>query len=168
MKAGIDVYASQGTIEATGATGHRIKPIKALEPFTIGTWTVLPFDTQHDAKEPLGFLLANSAGDKLLFATDTFYVRYKFKGLTHIMLECNYALDILKENVREGLVDEKLKNRLLSSHFSLENVKGFLKANNLSKVEEIHLIHLSDNNSDAERFKREIRELTGKVVYVAE
>ena len=56
---------------------------------------------------------------------------------------------------------------VLRSHFSLENVKEFLQANDLSKVQEIWLLHLSDGNSDAERFKREIQELTGKVVYIA-
>jgi hypothetical protein len=50
---------------------------------------------------------------------------------------------------------------------SLETCKGFLRANDLSRVQEIWLLHLSDANSDAARFKREIQELTGKVVYVA-
>lgn len=61
-----------------------------------------------------------------------------------------------------------LKNRLLTSHFSLENVKEFLKANDLSQVREIWLLHLSDGNSDQVRFKREIMELCGKPVYVAD
>ena len=50
---------------------------------------------------------------------------------------------------------------------ALENVKDILKANDLSKVNEIYLIHLSDGNSNAEQFKREIQELTGKPVYIA-
>jgi len=166
-KAGIDVYASRGTIEALGVTGHRLKPIKARQQFKLGTWTVLPFETQHDAAEPLGFLLANRAGDKLLYATDTYYIRYKFHGLTHIMVECNYAADILKTNVKAGLVEPALKSRILKSHFSLENVKRFLQANDLSKVQGIWLLHLSDNNSDCERFKREVMELTGKPTYIA-
>ena len=29
------------------------------------------------------------------------------------------------------------------------------------------VMHISDNNSDCERFKREIQELTGKMVFVA-
>jgi len=33
-------------------------------------------------------------------------------------------------------------------------------------VREIWLIHLSDNNSDNARFKREIQELTGKMVFI--
>src|SRR5690625_843746 len=95
LQAGIDVYASQGTIEQKGIKHHRLKAIKPKEQFSIGTWTVLPFDVEHDVSEPLGFLLMNQQGEKLLFATDTFYVRYKFKGLTHIMIECNYSMDIL-------------------------------------------------------------------------
>lgn len=167
-KAGIDCYMTRGTTEALGATGHRIKIIKPREQFKIGTWAILPLEIQHDAVEPVGFLMANRAGDKLLYATDTYYVRYRFRGLTHIMVECNHSKDILEENVRSGAVPIEHKNRLLRSHFSLDNVKEFLRANDLSRVQEIHLIHLSDGNSDAERFKREIQELTGKEVYVAE
>jgi phosphoribosyl 1,2-cyclic phosphodiesterase len=167
MKAGIDVYTGQGTVESLSLSGHRYKVIRAKEQFTIGTWTILPFDVQHDVSEPLGFLLVNQAGEKLLFATDTYYIRYRFKGLTHIMMECNYSMDILNENIAGGSVPQVMKKRLMKSHFSLENVKEFFKVNDLSKVQEIYLLHLSDNNSDEERFKREIMELTGKVVYVS-
>ena len=167
LRAGIDVYASQGTIDQEGIKHHRLKPIKAKQQFEIGTWKILPFDVEHDVAEPLGFLLQNKQGERLLFATDTFYVRYKFNNLTHIMIECNYSLEILDENIANGVVPKILRRRLVKSHFSLENVKEFLKANDLSKVQEIHLIHLSDNNSDEEMFKREIQAITGKPVYVS-
>ncbi len=167
MRAGIDCYMSRGTAEALGISGHRLNIIKAKQQFKIGTWTMLPFETQHDAQEPLGFLLANQAGDKLLYMSDSFYCRYRFHGLTHIMVECNYAADILKRDVEAGAVPKELKSRILKSHFSLENVKRFLQANDLSKVQEIWLLHLSDNNSDCERFKREVMELTGKPTYIA-
>lgn len=168
IKSGIDIYTSKGTAEAVGIAGsHRVKTVRPQERFVIGTWTILPFETEHDAAEPLGFLLANQDGDKLLFATDTFYLRYRFAGLTHIMVECNYSTDILNENIAADRMPAVLKNRLLKSHFSLEHVKDFLIANDLSRVEEIHLLHLSDGNSDEERFKYEIAELTGLPVYVA-
>jgi phosphoribosyl 1,2-cyclic phosphodiesterase len=166
MRAGIDCYMSRGTAEALGVSGHRLNIIKAKQQFRIGAWTILPFELQHDVFN-LGFLLANQAGDKLLYATDTYYIRYKFHGLTHIMIEANYSLDILKRNVEAGAVSKALKSRLLKSHFSLENVKQFLRANDLSRVREIWLLHLSDGNSDSERFKREVMELTGKPTYIA-
>ncbi|MBY0052315.1 MBL fold metallo-hydrolase [Brevibacillus agri] len=167
VKAGIDVYASQGTLDALGLSSHRAKRIRANQQLRIGTWTILPFDVQHDVAEPLGFLLANQAGEKLVFITDSYYCRYKFPGLTHIMLECNYSMQILDQNIESGRVPAIMKKRLLRSHFSLENAKDFLLANDLSKVQEIWLLHLSDNNSDEGLFKREIQELTGKPVFVA-
>lgn len=172
IKAGIETYMSLGTIEALeleekGLSGYRINVLKSKRHLTIGTWAVLPFDTQHDSVEPLGFLLSNQDGDKLLYATDTYYLKYRFKGLTHIMLEVNYSLDILKNNVESGMVDPILKTRMLRSHMNLENAKKLLKANDLSKVQEIWLLHLSDGNSDEKRFKKEIMELTGKPTFIA-
>jgi len=168
LKAGVDCYMSEGTRAALGVSGHRVNVVQAKEQFEIGTWTVLPFDTVHDAAEPLGFLLANKGGEKLLYVTDTAYCRYRFRGLTHIMVEANHSLDILRENVASGAVPVDVKNRIIRSHFSLENVKEFLRANDLSKVQEIWLIHLSNENSDAERFKCEIQSLTGKPTFIAQ
>lgn len=168
LRAGVEVYTSPGTIKALGLEHHRLRPVRAKETFKVGTWTVRAFETQHDAQEPLGFLLhSRASNERLLYATDTYYIRYKFPGLTHIMVECNYAADILEANVKRGSVPEVLKKRLLTSHFSLDNVKEFLKANDLSQVREIWLLHLSDGNSDAERFKKEIMEVVGRPVYIA-
>jgi len=164
---GIDCYMSQGTADELDIKSHRINTVWAREQFKIGSWSILPFETQHDAKQSLGFLIENSKGEKLLFATDTYYIKYKFQGLNYIMLECNYALDILNKNVKSGRVHPSQKKRVLQSHFSLENVKDFLRANDLSQVQEIWLLHLSNDNSDEQRFKREIQELTGKVVKIA-
>ena len=166
-KAGIDIYTSTGTIDALGMTGHRIKPIEPLKQFQIGTWAIIPFPTEHDCEGSIGFLLANQAGEKLLFITDSFYCKYLFNGITHLMIECNHSYKILTANVEAGLIPQAQKNRLIQSHFSLENVKKFLMANDLSKIKSIILLHLSDGNSDAELFKREIMQLTGKPVIVA-
>ncbi|MEK4025827.1 MBL fold metallo-hydrolase [Sporosarcina sp. FSL W7-1283] len=163
---GLDIYMSQGTADAISIMHHRIRPIECKKTFRLGTWTILPFDVQHDAAEPFGFLIANDAGDKLLFATDTYYIKYKFSGLTHLMVECNYSYKILSENINSGRIPEFLKNRVMKSHFSLENVITFLKANDLSKVQEIHLLHLSDSNSDEKLFKKEVQAATGKLVFV--
>lgn len=167
LKSGIDCYMSSGTADSIGIKHHRIKRVNAREQFQIGTWLILPFEVEHDVSEPFGFLLANQEGEKLLFATDTYYIRYRFKGLTHIMVECNYSIDILDANIASGIVPPIMKSRLLRSHFSLEHLKSFLKANDLSSVHEIWLLHLSDKNSDQELFKKEIQELTGRVVYIA-
>lgn len=167
LKAGVDVYASYGTFDALRLDGHhRAHPVQAHKPFTLGTWTILPFDVQHDVSEPMGYVLANRSGEKLVFLTDTYYCKYTFTGLTHLMVECNFSEAILDENIRSGRVPAVMKSRLLRSHFSLEHVKELLHVNDLSKVQSIHLLHLSDNNSDEELFKREIQQIAGCPVYV--
>ncbi len=169
MQAGIDVYCSPGTAEALGVTGHRLNIVKPLEQFNIEQFVILPFSTQHDAVDPLGFLIYHQGtGEKLLFATDTYYVKNRFQGLNYIMVECNYCLDILKENVAAGLVPEALKNRLIQSHFSLDNVKNFLQANVTTDTRKVVLLHLSDDNSDAARMQSEVEVLTGVETVVAD
>ena len=167
-KAGLDVYCSQGTASALGLSGHRVQIVSARRQVQIRTMAVMPFEAVHDTAEPLGFLVAGNDGDKLMYITDSAYCRYTFSGLTHIMAECNYSLDILDANVAAGTVPVELRNRLLHSHMSLDTLKGLLRANDLRRVREVWLLHLSDNNSDAERFRREIAALTGKPVYVAQ
>jgi phosphoribosyl 1,2-cyclic phosphodiesterase len=168
LKSGIDVYTSKGTAALFENDIFKAIHVEAEKQFQVGTFDILPFDTQHDAAEPLGFILySRTTKEKLLFATDTYYVKYRFGSLNYIMVECNYAIDILRANSEAGRLSLALKNRLLQSHFGLGNVKKFLQSNDLSKVKEIYLLHLSDGNSDKTRFKREIQELTGKPVIIA-
>ncbi|MDR1630055.1 MAG: MBL fold metallo-hydrolase [Oscillospiraceae bacterium] len=164
---GVDIYTSAGTIAACGLTGHRMHAIKALEEVTIGTFQILAFDVQHDAPEPLGFLITSTiTGERLLYFTDTYYIKYRFDGLTHIMAECNYDDECVRRSVDAGYIPIEFVPRLVKSHMSLEHFLEMLKANDLTKVRQIYLLHLSDNNSDAERFKEETQKATGAEVYV--
>ncbi len=118
---GVDIYTSEGTIGACGLTGHRVHGIKALEEMTVGTFKVLPFDVEHDAPEPLGFLFTSTeTGEKLLYFTDTYYIKYRFQGLSIIAAECNYDKDSLQRSVDAGYIPLELVPRLMKSHMSLE------------------------------------------------
>lgn len=166
LKAGVDVYMSQGT--AVGLERHyRLHIIEPLKQFRLGSWIVLPFPTEHDCEGAMGFLLANRVGEKLLYLTDSCYCKYTFSGINYFLLECNHSYDILDANVANGSLPAAQKKRLIKSHMSLENAKKFLQANDLSKVQQIILIHLSEGNSDAALFKREIQSITGKPTYIA-
>ncbi|HEX2986127.1 MAG TPA: MBL fold metallo-hydrolase [Caproiciproducens sp.] len=166
---GIDLYATAGTLE--GITDidrpYRKHVVRIGEQFGLASWTVLPFEAKHDCNEPCGYLIySHAAQEKLLFATDTFYIPNTFKGLNVIMVECNYSLPILNESIAEGRIPEALKPRLLKSHFSLENVKDFLAANDMRPVRRIYLIHLSGNNGNPVQFQKEIQRSAGKPVTV--
>jgi phosphoribosyl 1,2-cyclic phosphodiesterase len=170
---GIPVWMTAGTMFGTSFPyGSDTHPVAiacggGYSAFDLGGWRVLPFPTQHDAVEPVGYLLTNWMTN-VLYATDTFYLKYKFVGLTHIIIECNYCTDILYRNIENGLVDPAMKKRLLNSHFSLENVISFLRSTNLTKCVKIVLVHLSAGNSDAKRMVSEVLEATGVDTVAAE
>ncbi len=167
-RTGADLYCSEGTSSVLrGVPSHRIHVASSKRSFNIGGWKIMPFDVEHDAKDPLGFLIETPTKRRVLFATDTYYIRYKFTGITHLMIECNYDLDILEDNFLSRKIDKKQRLRIITSHFELSNVKQFLKVNDLSKLQEVHLLHLSDRNSDAEQFKREIQAIVGVPTYIA-
>ncbi|QDW94828.1 MBL fold metallo-hydrolase [Staphylococcus caprae] len=166
LSEGINCYVTLGTHNSINIESHRIYNIKSKQEIRIGTWSILPFDIDHDANEPVGFLLQSVHGYKVLYVTDTKYLKYKFKGLTHMMLEVNYIYEQMQQNIKDGIVHNALANRIMQSHFSLENAIGLLKANDLSKLQEIHLIHLSNNNSNATHIKNSIQETTGVPVYI--
>ena len=162
MRAGIGCYMTKGTAEAKGASGHRLRIVAAGEVFGVGQFVVSPFETQHDAAEPVGYLVHHApTGESLLYATDTFYLRYAFKNVHYVLVECNYCRDTAYDRYQSGEMDKALYDRLMSSHMSLENLKGFLSACDLSATRRIVLLHMSEGNADEARMLREVRELAG-------
>ena len=153
---GIDCYMAKETAKAINFDNHRLKIIEAHKQFSIGPWIILPFDLIHDVPN-LGFLIAIGE-KKILYAVDMPYISNVFKGLTHILIECNYDLKCLRN------AEPFLKYRIMKNHTGLETCKTFLIANDLSMVEEIYLLHISKQNGNPEKFKDEIQRLTGKVV----
>jgi len=160
MAAGIDCYMTAETARALDLAGHRLHIVEPLQQFTIDHFQVIAFPTEHDCPGSVGWLLTDG-DDKLVFATDTYFCRYKFKDVSIFAIECNYSIDTLSPDLHPSQ-----KKRLFKSHFSLENVREFFKANDLSRVREIYLLHLSRDNSDENLFQTEIERLTGKPVYV--
>ncbi len=167
QKAGIDVYASQGTFSKIVFLFHRAMVLYHKKPQKIGNFTILPFNVKHDAVEPLGFLIRHRECGLVLFLTDSYYSPYTFKNLNNIIIEANYSEKILDARDESGDLHGIIRNRVLTSHLSLETCKKLLLANDLSKVNNIVLIHLSDGNSDEKQFIEEIQCATNKNVFVA-
>jgi phosphoribosyl 1,2-cyclic phosphodiesterase len=164
MKAGVDVWMAKGTAQALKAPEYRLKcwPDYSTTK-TIGTFRVRPFPVHHDAAEPVGYLIHSTAtGERLLYVTDTQYIDYRFRGLTHIMVEANFSAETLADPD-----NDPRRHRLRRTHMSLENCIKLLKANDLSKVREIWLIHLSQTNGEPDVFRRRVEEATGVPVHVA-
>ncbi|WP_270790229.1 MBL fold metallo-hydrolase [Enterococcus diestrammenae] len=171
----IDFFATSGTFKAMSGDPvlhihandyYRFHQLKYRVTQKIGTWYVTPFEVQHDVEEPCGFLIDNTAGDRLVFITDSYYSRYQFPNVTHMMIEANYSKDIIDETMTSGF-DLKRKTRLLESHFDFERTLEFIKTNRSNRLQEIWLLHLSDSNSNEREFKEETQRVTGVPVFVA-
>jgi phosphoribosyl 1,2-cyclic phosphodiesterase len=164
---GIDIYLSKGTAEVMDLSGHRIHVMMPQVYRNIdGGWAVYPFPVRHDAAEPFGFVV-DSGADRLLFLTDTFYNSLLIPGVTHLITECNFSKEIISQRLAAGQIAAELYSRVRRSHMSLEKVLEMIRANEWNILQEIHLIHLSDGNSDEALFKTEVQKLTGVPVYVA-
>lgn len=168
MALGLNVWASESTHQAKGTSmNHRACYYKEHDPFNLGyEFKILPFDVKHDVPT-VGFLINHPESGNILFLTDTFYCPYTFKNLNNIIVEANFSREIIDRKMKEGASPEFLRNRILKSHLSLEYCKELLIANDISKVNNIVLIHLSDSNSNEKQFQKEVAELTGKKVSVA-
>jgi phosphoribosyl 1,2-cyclic phosphodiesterase len=159
IKRGVKVYMSQGTANAIGADEAVI--VQSEKGFRLGSFTIVPFQTEHDAAEPLGFVVKHArTGESLLYATDTFYLKYAFPNINYWLIECNYVDELVRESVWDGETDEAHRKRLLTSHMSLDRLKDALKANDLMNTWRIILCHLSDSRSDERFMVDEIERLT--------
>lgn len=165
LKMGTEVYAPSNCFDYYDIRNHNAYCANPGQQILVKGVHVLPFRLEHDV-ECVGFVV-DIGGSRIVYITDTMYCKYTFPGVTHFLIEANNARDILDENVANGTLNVSLRNRIVQSHMDIETVKNILRANDLSKVEAIYLLHLSNDNSDAERFRREVAEITGKVVIVA-
>lgn len=166
LKQGFPFFMSEETaIEIDFLWHHNIKVCKPKQHFTVGSFQVMPFDVEHDVR-CFGYLIAHEESGNTVFITDTYYVPYTFPSLTNIIVEANYCQKIVDEKL---LQDKKfLRDRVIRSHMEIQTTKGFLLANDLSGVNKIILIHLSDSNSNAADFKAQVERVTQKSVFIAE
>lgn len=168
LTAGIDVFASLGTIKAIKFNHHRFSRARHNHVFMVGEFTIMPFDIQHDCAEGLGYLIKHIEMGTCLFLTDSFYVEYKFPGLNNIMIEANNSEQIISDRLESGTIHPSVANRVNTSHMSIETLKTMLNTNDLTQVNNIVLLHLSDGNSDAKAFKKDIEDLTMRTVHIAD
>lgn len=166
---GVEVWATRGTHLSCGTDQHhRTRFISNKQEVQIGNFRVMAFSVKHDAADPVGFLIDHYETGTILFLTDSYYSEYTFSGLNNVIIEANYSQQILQQKLDNGYVIPFVRNRIIKSHMNIETCSKLLQANDLSKVNNIVLIHLSDSNSDAKLFREIITSATGKSVTVAE
>ena len=152
LKLGIKVYANEDVWSKTVLSWptRNAVTIEAGKQFKIGTFIIVPFDVYHINSDGsdcpnLGFLIYSSVTkEKLLWATDCSYIENRFPPLDYICVECNYVdVDDYKSELEymNGFVEK----RRVRSHLSLNRCVDFLKQQDLSRIKEIRLLHLTES-----------------------
>ena len=111
----------------------------------------------------VGFYITHPEMGSLVYATDTEYVRWRFKDVNHIMVEANYDMQFV--NREEPNYEHRLRG-----HMSLPTALKFISTNDNPALRNVVLIHLSDKSADSALFKQKTEETVkyGANVYVAE
>lgn len=167
LRLGVTVVASEWTLRALDLWGdYRARPIAQGETLDVEGWRVAAFDLVHDARGTIGFVVAGGGG-KLVYITDTAYCPVTFQGVTHWAIEANYSRDLARAATLAGRSHVRRYQRVTANHMSIETAIDLLRANDLATAREIHLLHLSDANSDADAFADAVRAATGVPTYIA-
>lgn len=128
----------------------------------IGNFKVMPFLVVHDVP-CYGFYIKHPDIGSLIYASDTEYIKYRFKNINHILVEANYS---------DNLIDNEAVNRehVLRGHMSLQTALDFILTNDNPALRNVVLLHLSDNNADSAQFLQKTKETVkyGADCYIAE
>lgn len=145
---------------------NRTTPIREMKQFNIGRFSILPFRAEHDMP-CVGYIIEHPDMGKLMFLTDSYKCEYSFEGLNHILIECNYSDNALREAMRKGITNSYLAKRLKTSHMELKTTCKVLSNQDLENVRNIVLIHLSKRNADQKEILDTVSDHTGKRVIIA-
>ena len=158
-------YSPASLIEKKGL--GNISEAKPLVKFKVGGFTVLPFQAHHDVP-CLGYVISHPKIGNLMFLTDSFMSEYSFKGVNHIMVECNYTDKALEYAIDNGITPVWERRRLMTTHMELQATKKVLLNQDLSVINTITLIHVSGRNSDRSEIIAELIGISGKPIVIAE
>lgn len=120
--------------------------------------------TNNDGSECpcYGFLITHPDMGKTLYITDTELVKWRFSGINHILISCNYDKDLIPK-------DHPAKEHIFRGHMELQTVKEFVKANCSNALRNVILCHLSGDNADRDKMVAEVKQVAGTAnVSVAE
>lgn len=117
--------------------------------------------TNNDGSECpcYGFLIEHEDMGKMLYITDTELVKWRFSGINHILISCNYQNKYISDSAK--------RTHVLRGHMELETVKDFIKANKSNVLRTVILCHLSSDSANTEECLSEVQKVVGEGVKCA-
>ena len=124
----------------------------------IGGFRIQSFGVVHSVPT-VGYLISHERLGKMLYVTDTEYVKYTFRNLNVILIEANYADEFIDR--------EAVKFRhVITGHMEKKTTLECIKANMGIDLRHVVLCHLSRDGSDPKEFKDAVREIVPSWVTV--
>ncbi len=150
-RTGCAVYATDGTRKATNldaiaADVHRLVPGEAER---IGTLSVVPFRTSHDAAEPVGFRIEGGCGERFGIATDTGVLTPEaaeaLSGVDLLGIESNHDLAMLDSGPYPHFL--KVRIRSARGHLSNDCAADALERLAHDRLRRVFALHRSETNN---------------------
>lgn len=116
-----------------------------------GGFMVHSFELVHDVP-CVGYLINHQDIGKLLYATDTEYIRYRFKKLNTILIEMNHSDEYIDRNAVKFAHTKK-------GHMEKQTTLDFIKANMNEGLNHVILCHLSADGADPIEFREAVKEI---------
>ena len=132
----------------------------------VGSLTVIPIVSSHDAPTPFNFLIISDSGEKLGYITDTGTILEEnlplLKNCTYYIFESNYDYQMLYASHRPLI----LKDRIASDVGHLSNADSASYLANLigDKTKQIFLAHISEECNTLEKALKAHRNAYGDLV----
>lgn len=113
--------------------------------------------------EVCGYHIYHPEMGNLLYITDTYMVRYKFKNISHLLFGTNYDEELVNED------DDARLTHVYSGHSSIQYLTNvFLKNNvNADELQNLIMCHLSGVNANGGHFIEEASKIVSKGICVA-
>lgn len=127
-----------------------------------GNYIIKAFPLVHDVPCH-GFYIFHDEIGAMIYASDTEYIKYRFRNLNHILVEANYSDDLIDNEAIK-------REHVLRGHMSLQTALDFISTNDNPNLRTVCLLHLSASNSDADLFLQKTKETVryGADCYIAE
>lgn len=151
--------ATARVVRESGIEGGSWKFFEAGQEFAIGGLTVETFAIQHDAVDPVGFVLGDG-GKRLGFLSDAGFVTRsmtdRLRGLAGIFVEANYDEGLLEADYKRPW---SIKQRISSRHGHLSNgqVTDLIRDISHPALGRIVLGHLSSDCNKPEIILAQLR-----------
>lgn len=135
--------------------------VRAFDLTTVdGRWTHT--DANGEPCPIFGFLIMHPEMGRMLYITDCEVIKWRFKGINHILLGVNYDKDLVD-------TDNPKANHVFRGHLSIDTACDFVKANDSDSLQNVIMCHLSSENADRDSFIEKMKKVAcGANVDVAE